>query len=258
MKKALLFIAISLALFAFSCSRKEVRMTILTENYPPLSYIQDGKVTGYGADVVAAIQEELGTDFAPRLTSWEEAYETALKEPNVVIFTIEKTPDRVDKFYFIGPLGANTSSFYALRENEVTLETIEDAKAVDKIATTKDWFTEQYLKEQGFTNLVSRETPYENIEMLLKGEADLALFTDITYPEITKAAGIEPAELKPVLRLFSSEYYIALSNETDTQIILEWEQAFAKIEKDGTLQKIKDKWFPPTPPADEDRKSEDI
>lgn len=53
------------------------------------------------------------------------------------------------------------------------------------------------------------------------------------------------------MRLFSSEYYLALSNETDTQIILDWEQAFATIEKDGTLQKIKDKWFPPPLPSEE-------
>ncbi|MGC9362463.1 MAG: substrate-binding periplasmic protein [Candidatus Syntrophosphaera sp.] len=233
-------------------------MTILTENYPPLSYVQDGKVTGYGTDVVAAIQQELGTDFSPRITSWEEAYEIALNEPNVVIYTIEKTPERADKFYFIGPLGANTSSFYALSDNGIKLETLEEAKAVDTIATTKNWFTEQYLKEQNFTNLVSRETPYENIDMLLNGEADLAPFTDVTYPELAKAAGIDPSELKPVMRLFSSEYYLALSRKTDTQVILDWEQAFATIERDGTLQKIKDKWFPPNPASEENEESEDL
>ncbi|MFO8144947.1 MAG: transporter substrate-binding domain-containing protein [Candidatus Syntrophosphaera sp.] len=258
MRRALLFLAIIILSLAFSCAKKKDRMTILTENYPPLSYIQDGQVTGYGTEVVEAIQAELGIDFTPRIKSWDEAYEKALNEPNVVIYTIEKTPARAGKFYFIGPLGANTASFYALRDNDLELATLEDARAVETIATTKNWFTEQYLREQGFTNLLSCETPYENIDMLLNKEAELAPFTDVTYPELAKAAGIDPSELKPVLKLFSSEYYIALSSKTDPQIILDWEQAFATIEKDGTLQQIREKWFPPIEESSENESPVDF
>jgi len=84
MRKITILFVPAIALFCFACSQREAQMTILTENYPPLSYLEDGAVTGYGADVVAAIQSELGTDFKPELLKWDDAYERALIEPNVI------------------------------------------------------------------------------------------------------------------------------------------------------------------------------
>ncbi len=244
MKKLLALLIPVLVLSFFSCAKKEAPLTILTENYPPLSFMENGMITGYGADVVAAIQKNLKTDFVPQLISWNTAYARALTEPNVVLFTMEKTPEREGKFHFIGPLGENVSSFYALRESDISVPDLEAAKKVKAIATTNSWFTEQYLKNQGFTNLVSKPDPKDDIRMLTDKVADLSVFTDVTYPQIAKDAGIDPAALKPVLELMKTEYYIAISKQTDPKTVGRWREAFAKLQRDGSLKAIKDKWFP--------------
>jgi len=41
---------------------------------------------------------------------------------------MEKTPEREGKFHFIGPLGENVSSFYALRESDISVPDLEAAK----------------------------------------------------------------------------------------------------------------------------------
>lgn len=244
MKKASLLLMVLGVLIFVSCARKETPMTILTEDYPPLSYLENGVVTGYGADVVAAIQAELQTKAVPELMNWDAAYKRALTEPNVVLFTMEKTPEREDKFFFIGPLGDNISSFYTLKDSELAVPDLKTAQGVKAIATTTDWFTEQYLKEQGFTNLVSKPDPKDDIRMLTDKVADLSVFTDVTYPQIAKDAGIDPAALKPVLELMKTEYYIAISKQTDPKTVGRWREAFAKLQRDGSLKAIKDKWFP--------------
>ncbi|MBW6513497.1 MAG: transporter substrate-binding domain-containing protein [Candidatus Syntrophosphaera sp.] len=245
MKKLCFVLVVALALFGLACSRKETPLTILTEDYPPLSFMENDMVTGYGAEVVGAIQEILKTNFVPQLLEWDDAYERALNEPNVVLFTMEKTPERADKFHFIGPLGAHTASFYALAESDLQLPNLEAAKEVKIIATTKKWFTEQYLLEQGFTNLVSTDTPQQNITMLLEKKADLSVFTNVTYPLLAKSAGIDPDALKPIFDVMSTEYYITISKATDPAVVAKWQEAFAQLQQDGSLQKIKDKWFPP-------------
>ncbi len=243
MKKTMLTLLAILALFCVSCTRKNVEMTILTENYPPLSFIENGVVTGYGADVVAAIQTELKTKAVPQILAWDDAYTRALTEPNVVLFTLEKTEERADKFFFLGPLGANTSYFYSLAANPLVLPDLEAAGKVKSISTTTNWFTEQFLKQKGFTNLSSKPDPLDNMKSVINKEAELGVFTDVTYPQLCKEAGVSPDTLKPVLELMKSEYYIAISKATDPKIVKEWETAFAKIKDNGSLENLRNKWF---------------
>jgi len=248
MNKAILILLMAALALLVSCARKETPLTILTEDYPPLSYLENGVVTGYGADVVAAIQKELKTDYQPQLVSWDEAYQRAQNEANVVLFTMEKTPEREDKFHFIGPLGESVSSFYALADSKIELPDLEAAKLIGSIATTTEWFTEQFLKQKGFANLASDPDPLKAIRLLVEKKSDLSVFTDITYPRLAQQAGIDPALLKPVLELMRSQYYIAISKQTDAKIVQQWQEAFAKLEQDGTLKTLKEKWFPPLAP----------
>lgn len=244
MKFIAYLLMVLVAVFSIACAKKSPEMTILTENYPPLSYEENGVVTGYGTEVVAALQAELGSEAKPVVLPWDEAYNRALSEPNVVLFTMEKTAEREDKFYFIGPLGANISSLYALKDSPLVLADLEAAAKVKAIATTTNWFTEQFLKSKGFSNLISKPDPIDNLKMLVNKEADLGVFTDVTYPQLCKEAGISPDTLKPVLELMQSEYYIAISKTTDPKIVQKWETAFAKIQSNGILENLKDKWFP--------------
>lgn len=244
MQKTMLLMMAILAILCVSCSKKNVELTILTENYPPLSYEENGVVTGYGAEVVAAIQKELKTNATPVIMSWDEAYNRALNEENVVLFTMEKTPERELQFNFIGPLGANTAYFYALASNPIELANLEAAAKVKAVTTTTKWFTEQFLKERGFNNLVSKADPIDNLKMVMNKEADLGVFTDVTFPQLCKEAGVAPDSLKPVLQLMQSEYYIAISKATDPKIVQAWEKAFATLQQNGTLENLKGKWFP--------------
>lgn len=244
MKQAVILIIAIISILSMSCSKKNTDMTILTENYPPLSFLEDGVVTGYGAEVVAAIQAELKTSAAPQVLAWDEAYNRALSEANVVLFTMEKTPEREALFNFIGPLGDNTAYFYALASNPIELADLEAAKTAGNITTTTNWFTEQFLKEQGFTNLLSKADPSDNLRMLMSKEADLGVFTDVTFPQLCEEAGVVADSLRPVLQIMQSQYYIAISKATAPEIVKQWETAFSTIQQNGTLENIHSKWFP--------------
>jgi len=226
-----------------SCSTAKPDLKILTENYPPLSYAEDGVATGFGSDVVNAIQADLGIDYPIEVQSWDEAYATALNEANVVLFTMDKTPKREESFYFIGPLGSNVASFYANSEQLVQLQDIDEAKSCKAIGTTTNWFTEQYLLEQGFENLASKGDPLETLRMLANKEVDLAVFTDVTLPELCREANIGIETLSPVLELLSTDYYIAISKASDAKVVEDWQKAFARLQESGKLEELRTKWF---------------
>jgi polar amino acid transport system substrate-binding protein len=227
-----------------ACAKKQSPLILLTESYPPLTYAEGDTITGYGAEVVAAIQTVLKTNYKPTMINWDKAYQRALNEPNIVIFTMEKTPERDSLFNWIGPLGQNKTHFYVMKESSLAINGLEDAKAIKSIGTVTDWFSEQYLKKQGFSNLSSSVNPEDAVRQLMTKKVDMAVFTDLTCSSIVQNAGFNPADIKPVFELMSTGYYIGISKKTDQATVDAWQQAFKQIEQDDTLAKLKEKWLP--------------
>ncbi|MCG6534472.1 MAG: transporter substrate-binding domain-containing protein [Syntrophales bacterium LBB04] len=90
-------------------------LKMLTEEYPPVTFMKNGKVTGFVTDVVREVIARQGIPDTIRLTSWDEAYKTAVSEPNVVLFSTERTEKREKLFQWVGPVGKNSAILYAKR-----------------------------------------------------------------------------------------------------------------------------------------------
>jgi len=170
---------------------------LVTEEYPPVTFMRDGKPSGFVTDMVREIAARQGIPDNIRLTSWKNAYNMALLHPKVVLFSAERTPDRESLFQWVGPVGKNSAILYARKGSGIRMSSLEEARKIAAIATTTNWFTEQYLKREGFKNLHSSPDPRSNVRQLMNGEAQLSVFTDITIPEIVRDAGYRPATAWP-------------------------------------------------------------
>jgi len=219
-------------------------INLMTEEYPPVTFMKNGTVTGFVTDMVREINARQGIQEPIRLTSWDEAYKVALSNPNVVLFSAEKTDKRERLFQWVGPVGKNSAVFYAKKGSGIRMNSVDDARKVAAIATTSNWFTEQDLKSRGFTNLVSSPLPTDNVRKLMKGEVVLSVFTDITVPEIVKNAGYSMDDLEPVFTLSSTYFYIAMSLGTPPEMVKRWQSVLDELKKDGTFEKIYRSYLP--------------
>jgi polar amino acid transport system substrate-binding protein len=133
-------------------------LTILTEHQPPLNYVEGGVLVGPSVEIVGEIQRRVGSHEEIKVYPWPRAYRprayrTALKEENVVLFGTTHTELRHDKFKWIGPLATKRDIFIAKKGSGIRINSLEDAKRVNRIGTVRDDTREQYLKGKGFTNL---------------------------------------------------------------------------------------------------------
>ena len=219
-------------------------LQLLTEEYPPVTFMKDGKVTGFVTDIVREIIARQGMPDRIRLTAWDEAYNTALNTPNVVLFSAERTEKRENLFQWVGPVGKNSAIFYAKKGSGIKIKSLEEAKKIKAIATTTDWFTEQYLKDKGFTNLVSSPLPVTGVKQLMNGEVQVSVFTDITIPEIVKNAGYRMDDLEPVFTVSNTYFYIAVSRGTPVEMVKKWQSVLVGLKADGTFEKIYRRYIP--------------
>jgi polar amino acid transport system substrate-binding protein len=219
-------------------------LKMLTEEYPPVTFMKDGKVSGFVTDMVREIIARQGIPDKIRLTSWDEAYKAATSNPNVVLFSVERTEKREKLFQWVGPVGKNSAILYAKKGSSIRISGLEEVKKIAAIATTTNWFTEQYLKSKGFTNLISSPLPITNVKQLMSGEVQLSVFTDITVPEIVKNAGYSMDDLEPVFTVSNTYFYIAISLGTPLDTVKKWQSALDSLKTDGTFEKIYRSYIP--------------
>jgi polar amino acid transport system substrate-binding protein len=214
-------------------------LTLLTEEYPPVTYAgENGKPTGFVTHIVKELLERNGLRGEPILVPWSIGYELALHLPGILLFSMDQTSQRKELFEWIGPVGRNTAYLYARVDSDLTLESLESAKLVSSIATTKNWWTEQWLRERGIINLTSALHPSENVRQLISGEADLAIFTDLTVRELVEESGYTIDRIKPLLEVQSNDFYVAASKGTNPSTVYKLQKTLDEMKKDGSFEMI--------------------
>lgn len=220
-------------------------MQIYTEPYPPLTYRNlDGEITGFGTDIVKEIMKRNGIYNEIKLSSWGNGYQMALSNPNFCLYTMDRTEIREDLFQWVGPVGTNTTWIYTKTGSGIVLNTLDDAKKLNKIGVVNSWFSTQFLEKEGFSNLVYESTPEVLAEDLIEGKIDGFVCTDITLPNILESIEFEYSDVNPSFAVMSSDFYIAFSKNTPASTVNIWKTTLEEIKSDGTYEEIFRKWFP--------------
>lgn len=217
---------------------------VYTEPYPPLSFMNvDGDIDGLGYDVASEIMRRNNTYYSVNITNWSNAYQMAEINPNFVLFTMEKTDYREDKFQWVGPIGNNTTWIYTKANSSITISELSDAKALGSIGVVGSWFSTQSLEEAGFTNLNKVSTPEEMVQMLMADQVDAVVCTGVTFPDILHKAGYTLDDVDTQFDYMNTDYYIAFSNSTNVAVVNQWQEALDAMKDDGTFDVIMSKWM---------------
>ena len=187
--------------------------------------------------IVTLILNKLGRTEKIEVHPWTRGYNMLLGSDNVALFSTIRTEQREDLFQWIGPIAEERFSFYALRNSDIEITNIEDAKQYT-IGVQRDDFTEQYLKTNGFNNITVSSTPDISLDMLLYGRIDLWLVGDSTSEGFCKEMGIPRNEIKKLYTVISTKVYIAFSKSTSASTISLWQKAYNKLYQSGIVKDI--------------------
>ena len=219
-------------------------LQIYTEQYPPLTFRNNfGDITGFGSDIVYEIMKRNHLFYDIKLSSWSNGYDLALNNPNFCLFTMDRTELREYLFQWVGPIGTNTTWFYIKAGSGITITSMDNARNLVSVGTVSSWFSDQYLRNLGFTNLVANSDPLVMTKKLMNGEIDAFDCTSVTFPDILKGLGYQYSEVVPAFSLMSSDYYISFSKNTPETVVNKWQTTLESMKLDGTYQAISLKWL---------------
>ncbi|MEN8190116.1 MAG: transporter substrate-binding domain-containing protein [Thermodesulfobacteriota bacterium] len=228
-------------------------LTILTENLPALNYLENGVLVGPSVEIVKEIQKRTGSYGKIKVYPWARAYRIALEEENVVLFSTTLTEERRDKFKWVGPLALKRDVLVARKGAGIAITTLDDAKKVKRIGTVRNDSKEEYLQQQGFTNLEPVSDDKKNAQKLILGRIDLWVHKVPGLRSVCELARVDYNDVEEVYSLRKIELMIAFSKQTSDLIVQKWKNAFNDMAADGTILKIQRKWnrLIPDPPFPE-------
>jgi polar amino acid transport system substrate-binding protein len=217
-------------------------LTILTENLPPLNYVENGVLVGPSVEIVKEIQRRVGSHEQIKVYPWARAYKMALEEENVVLFGMTHTKVRDDIFKWVGPLATKRDILVAKKGSGTRINSLEDAKKVKRIGTLRDDTRENLLKSHGFTNLEPVSDEQKNAKKLVLGRIDLWAYKQPGLKTVCDLAGVDYNEMEEVYHLRVIDVSIAFSKKTSDSIVQKWRNAFDEMLADGTIMQIRNKW----------------
>lgn len=223
-------------------------LRIVTEEFSPYNMTENGKITGLSTEVVEAVLAEVGEPANIEVMPWARAYDLALHEENVLIYSITRSVEREPLFNWVGLLVTTHTCLYSSAARPIHLASLEDARHY-QIGTVKDDVGEEYLTAHHFSvgaNLQSSNKYELNYDKLKGGRVDLWISDDRNAAYLARQAGDVPEQVLvqslPLADL-GEDLSLAFSLKTPAATVARFRAALETIHRNGTYDAIMRKWL---------------
>ncbi|RED49235.1 substrate-binding periplasmic protein [Aestuariispira insulae] len=235
-------IAIACGLFSLwlSSARAESDLLIITEDWPPYNYAGSDRVEGFSADIVRAIMGELGEVHDIVLYPGARGHAMLDRLPNVMNFSLFRTPEREGKYKWIGPLSNDAVYFYQHKSDQRQFRSLDDVRRVARVVSPHRGLVADRLGEIGLTNLWSTPEKNRQLNEVLNRRADLVVnLAHMGMVFSLRELGQPVDALRQTeVKLIEFPLYIACSKEIPDQVVSRWQGALDRLRASGEYDRI--------------------
>jgi polar amino acid transport system substrate-binding protein len=209
------------------------KILVVTESWYPYNYLdKTGGIVGKSTEVVKAVLDDTGLDYAIEMNPWSRAFNIASSQANVLIYSILRTPDRENFFHWICPISIlEQHKVYKLSSRmDVDVNTEQEIKKYTT-GVTDNTFLHKYMSNLGFVdgeNLQVNSDDSVSIKMFLAGRIDLLVSLESSMMRTLIQKGLDTSIVSPLFTLPGKIYppnCMALSKQTPINVVNKIRQA---------------------------------
>lgn len=212
-------------------------LRVVTSEFPPYSYSAGNSAEGIAVEKVRLLLDRAGLDAKIDVYPWARAYDVSLREPNVLIFLIARTPEREASFHWIGSLiDFDVKLFRLSARDDIQMTDLQHLNKFKTGSLNRD-VKGQYLKQQGIET-IAYATEESGIHMLKRGYIDLMPAEVNSFSYRVQRLGYSPDDFSVAweLEAISNPLYLALSKNSSPELIRQLRQAFSQFAPEGALE----------------------
>lgn len=240
------FAACLLSMLALTATAADLQL--LTDNHPPLHFMQGNQLAGFGVDVVQALATQTGDRIHLQQVPLLRALRMASDTPDTGVFTVLRTDERDDRYQWVGPLIEVETALYARDNLQPPVHSLREADHLGRITVPRKWLVYSYLQGQDLNNLYGVETPEQMMRLFSLGRTDFVVSDTWSKAALAREQGMDPERLQYQIPLMKQNTYIAFSPQTDPKQVARWQQALDTLRTDGRLEQLRQRWLSNTLP----------
>lgn len=225
----------------------QASLDILYHSNPPLSFDEAGKRSGYIAQVLDAILQELPIATQSHYLPVARAFQTLATQKNTLMYPVTRLPEREALYEWIGPVAQRSITVYKLKSRkDIQITQISDLNhyrlgIVRELASSKSLLANPAINKE---MIDFAPTPESNFRKFLHGRNDLIVASEWTAIYMMRSMGHAMRELEAVMVLDQQhQYYIALNKNSDPELISRLRAGFYRLEKTGFLEQLKQRYL---------------
>ena len=229
-------------------------LTIVTEEYPPFNFTTGEKRQGIATDTLiemlklsASNQTRADIAFLP----WARAYNLAVNNRNVLLYSTTRTEAREKLFKWVGPILKSKFVLFARKDAHLKIDSVSDINERElNVGVVLHDVGEQMLLNQGLNRarLYRYHKGTDMVKMLHNNRIDLLAYGQIATHWFFQDQGYAPDDFEEVFFLQKSDYYYALNKQTDDKIVSQLQAAFDQVKESGKLEEIVRDYLVPCKP----------
>ncbi len=225
-------------------------LEIWTEIYPPYNFKGNGKLKGISVDLMVLMLRTVNSKLTRediKLAPWARGYRSVLNKKNNVLFSTTRTKEREKHFKWVGPITTTTVSVFARKDNNIKIQSIEDITKY-RIGVVIDDIGEQLLVTAGvplikLDRIGGTDVIRQSIRKMNKSRIDLFCYEESAAKWTIKKNGFNPSDYEVVYILKKGELYYTFNKKTPDAVLQKLQNALDELKKDGSYQKILDKYL---------------
>ena len=223
------------------------KATVGTEAaFPPFEFVEDGKIVGYGKDILDYIIADLGVDLNQLDLPWQGILPGVLAGKfDFVATTVSVRPERVTEYAFTVPIAEGTT-WTMKRAGDMSMTTVEDlaGKVVGTQlssggeAAAKEF--EETLGGDGYAELKLYTSYPESYLALANGEIDVVVQS---LPNLAVVVKEQPGVFEMLGPVGSLSYMGWVTRPGDLDLRDYLSAQILEMRDNGKLYELQDKWF---------------
>jgi polar amino acid transport system substrate-binding protein len=215
-------------------------VTLLTEENPPFSYLDKGKLAGSATDVVHDMAARAAVAQRTDVLPWDTAYVRAQGERDVCLYPTARLEHRERLFQWVGPIAVNPWAVYGRGDFAPQIRSVRDL-APYRIGTVARDAKNEFLREAGVTELRPLRDDAQNPPRLLLARDDperIDLWITGLYAgrELARAAKVQ--DIKVVFIANEQPLFLACNPQMDRKVVKALADALESMNADGALRRI--------------------
>ena len=220
----------------------------ISEQYPPFNYRdQDGIAAGMSVEVVKHLWDAMDIDADARKIEffpWARGYNITLREPGSVIFSTTYTPQRLDKFIFVGPLFPVRVAIITSAGHIAHISSISELNQY-RLGVVREDIGEQLLLEKKFeeSNIVTANSIEQLIKLLQIGRIDGIAYSEDVARWTMKKLGVDQSKFRTVYTLLDGQLGLAFNKTTDVGLISRVQYHLDVMTEKGVLRRIREDYL---------------